>query len=278
MASIVIPAHNEERQIGRCLGAILAEAEPDEFDVVVVCNGCDDRTTEIARGFEPAVRVIELPEASKRNALNVGDAQAGRFPRLYIDGDSEIETAGVRELVRALEAGALVAYPRARPDLEDVSRGVRMYYETWRHLCYARHDLIGAGAYALSEEGRARFADFPAVIADDFFVRRLFRREETAVVEADSTIRPPRSVRALVQVKTRVFRGNRECERRYGDLFATIEQRPSFLAVVGRRPRLWLPALAYGWIQARAKLRARRPAGAGHAAAWSRDDTARSRI
>jgi cellulose synthase/poly-beta-1,6-N-acetylglucosamine synthase-like glycosyltransferase len=39
MSSVVIPAHNEAAVIGRCLSSILMDAEPGEFEVVVVCKG-----------------------------------------------------------------------------------------------------------------------------------------------------------------------------------------------------------------------------------------------
>ena len=46
--SIVIPAHNEAAVIGRLLSGLLAEAEPDEFEVLVVANGCHDATETVA--------------------------------------------------------------------------------------------------------------------------------------------------------------------------------------------------------------------------------------
>src|SRR4051794_31851306 len=69
--SVVIPAHDEESVIGRCLAAWSGELEPGEAEVVVVANGCSDGTAEAARDF--GVRVLELPAASKSAALNAGD-------------------------------------------------------------------------------------------------------------------------------------------------------------------------------------------------------------
>ena len=57
LASVVIPAHNEEAVLGRCLRVLLAGSTPGELDVVVVANACTDRTAEIAR--EAGVRVVE---------------------------------------------------------------------------------------------------------------------------------------------------------------------------------------------------------------------------
>jgi hypothetical protein len=77
--SIVIPAHDEERVIGRCLSGLASGAEPGELEVVVVANGCTDGTAAAARTF-PGVRVVETPVAGKAAALNLGDEHAPAFP------------------------------------------------------------------------------------------------------------------------------------------------------------------------------------------------------
>jgi glycosyltransferase involved in cell wall biosynthesis len=67
---VVIPAHNEESMIARCLAAVRDASAVIEqpVQVVVVCDDCDDRTAEIvaASGFEPLVC----------RARNVGMARA----------------------------------------------------------------------------------------------------------------------------------------------------------------------------------------------------------
>ena len=50
--SVVIPAHNEEQYIGKCLEAVEAAAKavlPCTTEIIVVTNRCTDRTDEIAR-------------------------------------------------------------------------------------------------------------------------------------------------------------------------------------------------------------------------------------
>jgi glycosyltransferase involved in cell wall biosynthesis len=50
--SIIIPALNEERMIGRCLESLAKLAfSRDRFEVLVVDNGSRDRTIEIAESF-----------------------------------------------------------------------------------------------------------------------------------------------------------------------------------------------------------------------------------
>jgi glycosyltransferase involved in cell wall biosynthesis len=86
MPSVIIPAHNEEAVIGRGLTALL-DGLDDEWEVVVVGNGCSDRTLEVSAQFAPRVQVGETPVASKVAAMNLGDQIATSFPRIYLDAD-----------------------------------------------------------------------------------------------------------------------------------------------------------------------------------------------
>ena len=64
--------------------------------------------------------------------------------------------------------------------------------------------MIGAGVYALSEAGRARFGDFAAVIADDGYVRALFKEEERGrVADARSAVWAPASLCVADEDQTR---------------------------------------------------------------------------
>ena len=104
LASVVIAAHNEAAVIDRCLDALLADAAPGELDVTVVANGCTDDTAAVA-GTRAGVRVVDLPEPGKVAALNAGDAVAVGFPRLYLDADVVLSTAGAAHGTSARLAG-----------------------------------------------------------------------------------------------------------------------------------------------------------------------------
>ena len=90
MISVIIPAQNEARSIGRGLASLLDGLVDDELQIVVVCNGCTDDTAEIARRFGPPVEVVETPVASKSAALRRGEEIATGFPRFYVDADVEL--------------------------------------------------------------------------------------------------------------------------------------------------------------------------------------------
>jgi len=51
MISVIIPAHNEEKYIGKCLDSIALAANniDSKVEIVVVLNRCTDKTEQIAK-------------------------------------------------------------------------------------------------------------------------------------------------------------------------------------------------------------------------------------
>jgi glycosyltransferase involved in cell wall biosynthesis len=277
-ASIVIPSHDEEGVIGRCLSSLLTDAAPGEFDVVVVCNGCTDRTADRDRDF-PGVRVVESEVASKAHALNLGDATASVFPRIYLDADVEFPTADARALSAALaEHGALVAAPRPMVVFEAASWPVRAFYRVWQLTPYVREGFIGCGAYGLSAEGRARFEAFPRTISDDGYVRAVFSRSERLTPDCHTRVRSPQRLSDLIRAKTRSRLGGYELALRYPDL-ARKERAERAYGQTGRslvgRPQLWPHLLVYLVVNLTTRLRARRQLSRLAEYRWERDRSTR---
>lgn len=209
--SVVIPAHNEERAIARTLESLLADAANDEFEVVVVANGCDDHTAAVASKFD-GVDVIETPIASKPHALRLGDEHVHGFPRVYLDGDVEMTTDSLRELCTSVSKdGTLAAGPVRAVPMDGASWPVRWYYDVWLQLPTVRNELFGRGAIAVSEAGHGRVSGFADVMSDDLAATIAFDAAESAVTHsATSIIRPPRTYRDLVRRRVRAMAGNRQ--------------------------------------------------------------------
>ena len=79
--SIVIPAHNEETRLPGTLEQVFRFLEGQDFsaEVIVVENGSNDRTYEIARGFakeHPTLRVIQNDWRGKGLAVQRGVKEA----------------------------------------------------------------------------------------------------------------------------------------------------------------------------------------------------------
>ena len=88
--SIIIPALNEEKMIGRCLESLtrLAFAR-DRFEVLVVDNGSRDKTLAIAESFKDRLNLKVLQQAGVRiSALrNLGARAAAGDILAFLDAD-----------------------------------------------------------------------------------------------------------------------------------------------------------------------------------------------
>lgn len=271
--SILIPAHNEAAVIGRTLASLL-DGLREDVDVLVACNGCSDGTAEVARR-DSRVRVLEIDEASKTAALNAGDEQLAGFPRLYLDADIALAGRHAMLLIDELEGGAVAAEPRPTMDTSGAGLLVRAYYAVWARLHGKQAGDIGAGVYAMSAEGRQRFETFPKIISDDGFVRAHFGPGEIRVVEeASSRIETPRSVGALIRIKSRSRLGAIELAQRFPELWKEKRQRHGSLKgkLLGLSPLFWPLVPVYAAIQFLARKRAERLAENLEAYRWERDD------
>jgi glycosyltransferase involved in cell wall biosynthesis len=275
-ASVIVPAHNEEAVLPRGLAAMLAAADPAEFDVVVVSNGSSDGTADRARQFP--VRVIELAQASKVAALRAGSSAAHGDIRVYVDADVVLPTATLRDLVRALRAAGdapRVACPAMVTDTAGSSWLVRAWYRAWQALPYVAASMVGSGVFGLTAAGSARLGDFPDVLNDDGFVRRAFAPDERIITGGSFTVSAPRTARALVRRRARIAIGNRDLDQRHGARDAGANGFGALLRAARRRDVRWPDAAAYLLVTAAARGLAQWRRRVGDRAAWSTDQTSR---
>ena len=101
----IVPAFNEERNIGRLL-AELSSLDP-ELEVVVVSDGSTDRTASVARGA--GAHVVELPfNLGIGGAVQTGFRYAweGGFElAVRLDGDGQHDPGQLRAVVAPVVAG-----------------------------------------------------------------------------------------------------------------------------------------------------------------------------
>jgi glycosyltransferase involved in cell wall biosynthesis len=281
MISIVIPAHNEAAVIARTLRAMTAAPQGtgvDPLDIIVVCNGCSDNTADVARDVCPSVRVIETDIAGKPHALNLGDQAARFFPRIYADADVMLARPVIAALAERLAHGdVLAAAPTPRIELDGCSWAVRAFYAVRAHLPSTQEGIGGSGVYALSEQGRRRFGEFPDLIADDVYVRVQFGpRERETLRDAHSIVFPPRRIRDLIAVTVRAHYGNFELARVHPDLWKNRgERNERALLRLLRYPDLWPALFIYVAVTLIARRTARKRMSGGRSA-WERDITSRA--
>lgn len=259
MISIIVPAHNEERVIERCLRYLVEGAKPGELEVIVVCNGCDDATAQLARNIEGPIVVFETKIRSKAKALNKGDQESRGFPRFYVDADVVVPLESIRKVAKVLECGsALVAAPTIKVNYEGCSWAVRAFYKIWLELPYCNMSMVGTGVYALSAKGRSKFDRFPDIIADDEYVRLLFDAKERCSVESCSfTVFAPVYIWKLIKIMTRSRLGRLQLFACFPELL--LHENKAYLPAIHRlamRPSLWLCFFMYAFVIVIVRLRA----------------------
>jgi glycosyltransferase involved in cell wall biosynthesis/O-antigen/teichoic acid export membrane protein len=100
--SVVLPCHNADAGLPEVLAGLRDELHEIDHEIVVVSDGCTDRTVEIARSF--GVRVIEYPDrGGKGHALRVGLAEARGEYVAFMDSDGDISPRSIRPFLSIME-------------------------------------------------------------------------------------------------------------------------------------------------------------------------------
>ena len=97
MISIIIPAHNEEAYLGATLDA-LERQNYKWCELIIVANGCTDRTSELARGR--CHRLIVLSQKNLGMARNLGARRAKGEILLFLDADTILEPMALRRIAQ----------------------------------------------------------------------------------------------------------------------------------------------------------------------------------
>jgi len=102
--TIIVPAHNEEKMIERCIDALL-EIDYPKKEIIVVDDGSTDRTYELAMRYRNrGVKVFRRPKAGGKSvALNTGILFARGEIIVTCDADSLISRTAIRAIVRRFQ-------------------------------------------------------------------------------------------------------------------------------------------------------------------------------
>jgi len=276
--SIVIPAHNEEKVIAKLLDSLVEGVNLKIFQIIVVCNACEDATARVVKGYN-GVTCIETNTRGKTNALNLADKEAKYFPRFYVDADIVIDTNSILKLRDYLETNDYLAVsPMPSFNCDNSSWPVRWYYDVWTKLPYLKQGIIGAGVYALSKKGRERFVDFPDIINDDGYVRALIEPgRRTALESSVSHVNAPRDVRSMIIIKTRSRMGEKQLREQFPKLnYNGPKTYLSGLVNLLRSPHVYHKIPLYLWLNLYIRYKVVRILRqTGYSKEWQRDESTR---
>lgn len=279
MASVIIPAHNEEFSILRCLEPLLEyNSLHGSLQIIVACNNCTDKTVSIVESCGSEVICLETEIASKANAINLAETVANSYPRVYLDADVFMNINSIEAIINLFnDDSCLAGSVEAKMDLSNSSLAVRYFYDIWLSLPYCKAGMIGSGVYALSEEARSRFDKFPDIIADDGYVRAMFKESERHVTRGNySTVTAPKNLMSVIKIKTRTRLGRYQLRDKFPNLLRNEVKdfKGAFYELIFDF-KLWPKLFVYLSVNMISRLRAKYQY-ATKQMAWERDESSRS--
>ena len=107
MISFIVPAHNEEAWVGRCVSAIRngAESLGEPHEIIVVDDASSDATASIAR--QQGAQVVRVEHRQIAATRNTGAQQAHGDILFFVDADTLTNAPAIQSALRAIRAGAI---------------------------------------------------------------------------------------------------------------------------------------------------------------------------
>ncbi|MEM7432680.1 MAG: glycosyltransferase family 2 protein [Pseudomonadota bacterium] len=179
IVTLIIAAYNEEAFIGdKIQNSLNVDDEGFDFRIVVVSDGSEDRTNEIASTFvDERLTFIPLqPRGGKANALNAAlEIVDGDFV-VFTDANVFLEPAAIQQLLnRYIEAHVGVVTGcvelQAFDDEEPLGEGAYMQYERWLQLAESKYWSVAGVDGALFAIRRELVNEIPKdTVLDDFLI------------------------------------------------------------------------------------------------------------
>src|SRR4051794_20623556 len=107
MISFIVPAHNEQAQLGRTLQTIHGAAQTVErpYELIVVDDASTDATSQVAR--QNNARVVSVNHRQIAAARNSG-ARVAQGERLsFVDADKIITPRAIASALRSMDKGVV---------------------------------------------------------------------------------------------------------------------------------------------------------------------------
>jgi glycosyltransferase involved in cell wall biosynthesis len=110
--SLIIPAHNAERFIGKSIAEYFKVFSQHfkKLEFIIVCNACRDKTIEVCNSLKSkySLKIINVLERGKGNALVKGFNQAENSIIGFLDADNPFELEETLKMINLLNENDIV--------------------------------------------------------------------------------------------------------------------------------------------------------------------------
>ena len=242
--SIIVPAKNEERTIGRLLDSISKLNYPsDKIETIVVVDGSNDKTFEICEKFSNQhsnIQVIQKPSSDgKPSALNFGILQTRGEIIAIFDADNVPAKDALLKAAKYFKDAKVAAVQGRTMSINSKENMLTQFisYEeaVWCEAYLRGKDVLGLFVHL---KGSCQFirrnvitqlAGFDeSVLSEDMeFSARLAENNYSIRYAGDvcSWQESPSNLKALFKQRTRWFRGTMDVAVKYGRLIRTFNRR-----------------------------------------------------
>ncbi|MGQ0791673.1 MAG: glycosyltransferase [Nitrosopumilaceae archaeon] len=101
--SIIIPTHNSESTIKRCLDSLLSQSIPrEQFEIIIVDDGSKDKTVQLANECK-ADNIIVIEPCFQGKARNIGAKNAKGEFLAFIDSDCAAKDGWIGSIISELK-------------------------------------------------------------------------------------------------------------------------------------------------------------------------------
>ena len=250
--SVLVPAFNEEKVIGKTIAGLLASDYRD-LEILVIDDGSADNTSGVVReqfGNEPRVALIRVPNGGKASALNTGLARAQGDVVVALDADTQFNADTIPRLVRWFsdpEIGAVAGNAKVGNRTNMITRWQALEYVVAQNL--ERRALAGLGTLtvvpgavgAWRREALVKLGGFRTdTLAEDQDLTIDIQRQGYRVHFDSSAIawtEAPATFRGLAKQRFRWAYGTLQCLWKYRSL--TFNPRYGALGMIAL-PQVWV--------------------------------------
>lgn len=175
--SVVVAAHNEQRNIENKLRNLLAQDyHAAHLQIIVASDGSTDQTVALARSFDdPRIEVLDLPRQGKNSVLNAAVSHCTGDILVFTDADVHWIDGTLQRLLAPFadpEVGGTVGNMNIPVPGSGLSLGESLYrrYEAWLRRVESRAGCTVSADGALQALRRELYQPIPALVNDDFFI------------------------------------------------------------------------------------------------------------
>ncbi|MFH1681225.1 MAG: glycosyltransferase [Candidatus Eisenbacteria bacterium] len=160
--SVIVPVRDAEGTIGETLRSVFSSSDPPG-EVIVVDDGCADRSIEIARGYPVRIERTALPGGVAR-ARNAGARASRGSILLFVDADVVLEPGAIRAAADALADPSVSVAVGLQSPVPPFPNAASVYKNYWLHYTYRKRAervaVLYSSAVAIRREPFERVGGF----------------------------------------------------------------------------------------------------------------------